>query len=490
MENFLTFFTDPILRGPTLGCMLMCLSASLIGVVVFLQKRSLLGEALSHASYPGIALGVLLLSSMPPTDSYFVLFTIFGLAFVSSLAALFLIRYLENRLKMSSDAALCFTLASFFGVGILLLSFLQAEAPLWLSYSQTFLYGQAATMTDGHIYLYGALCLILTVSIVLLFYPLQMMLFDRGYAASRALPAHWIDFLLSVLLVFAIVVGMRSVGVVLMSGMLIAPPLTARLVTRTLSRMWVLSGVIGLLSGFFGSYLSYEIPLLLSEQGSFAKGERLFSLPTGPMVLLVASFFCIVALLFGYPNGLVQRGIRMSRFRYNCFIENFLKFFWKRRAHGIGKEAMLSLSDIQKSFDLPRVFVSLLIWRMQEEGWIVKNKKAASFYLTQDGWIKAERMVRLHRLWEVYLVTYLGQNKDKVHQSAEQIEHILTPSLEKELSELLGDPVEDPHAQPIPHAWRPENWVPQEGAALHSLGVDPLVEKKESQEESQVGGSV
>ena len=62
---------------------------------------------------------------------------------------------------------------------------------------------------------------------------------------------------------------------------------------------------------------------------------------------------------------------------------------------------------------------------------------------------KAARIIRLHRLWEVYLV-YLGQNRDKVHRNAEEMEHIITPELEKELTDLLKDPKQDPHHQPIP----------------------------------------
>jgi manganese/zinc/iron transport system permease protein len=70
--------------------------------------------------------------------------------------------------------------------------------------------------------------------------------------------------------------------------------------------------------------------------------------------------------------------------------------------------------------------------------------------LTEDGFIRAEKVVRLHRLWEVYLVDYLGQGAEKVHANAETMEHMITPELEKELIELLGNPQKDPHHQPIP----------------------------------------
>ncbi len=82
-------------------------------------------------------------------------------------------------------------------------------------------------------------------------------------------------------------------------------------------------------------------------------------------------------------------------------------------------------------------------------GWIRRRVKG-SWELSSEGSVRAKRIVRLHRLWEVYLVDYLGQNKERVHAMAEHIEHILTPDLERELTLLLKNPLLDPHQQPIP----------------------------------------
>jgi manganese/zinc/iron transport system permease protein len=86
---------------------------------------------------------------------------------------------------------------------------------------------------------------------------------------------------------------------------------------------------------------------------------------------------------------------------------------------------------------------------MERQGWI-KREKNDYYHLTKEGQQRAAKIVRLHRLWEVYLTNYLGMGGERVHRNAEDMEHILTPELERELTLLLKDPKQDPHQQPIP----------------------------------------
>lgn len=418
------YFTDPVLQAPTIGSMLMCLSSALVGVIVFLRKRSLLGEALSHAAYPGVVLSVLFMAVFFPESSDGVALAILVGAFITSLLGLWVIEKMERKFKVKSDAALCFVLSVFFGVGVLVASRIQFSHALWYKTVQIFLYGQAATMINIHVAIYGVLALVLVISLFLLYRQIQMTIFDRDFSKTVGLAISWIDTLLFLLLVFAIVIGIRSVGVVLMAGMLIAPAVAAR---QFSNRFWIVliwAAIIGAFSGFLGNYLSVEMP---------AWGNWKFSLPTGPMILLVAAAICILALLFAPQNGLFTRLVRIYRFRGQRLEENLLKFLWRQ-----GGEA----SDEE----LKHLKSRTLLRRLKRQGWIVTHPKVR---LTQDGRLKAAHIVRLHRLWEVYLV-HLGQGVEKVHRSAEEMEHIITPELEKELEELLGHPKHDPHAQPIP----------------------------------------
>ncbi len=417
----------------------MCLSSALVGVIVFLRKRSLLGEALSHATYPGVVLSVLFMAAFFPLSSDLLALAILIGAFLTSLLGLWAIEKMERQFHVKNDAALCFVLSVFFGVGVLVASRIQFTHALWYKTVQIFLYGQAATMTDVHIVIYALLALLLAVVLILLYRQIEMVIFDRDFSKTLGVPVRTIDSLLFILLVLAIVIGIRSVGVVLMAGMLIAPAVAARSLSHRLWAVFLFAAAIGALSGFLGNYLSVEIPHWGTRQGWNWK----FSLPTGPMILLSASAICLFSLLFAPKNGLVSRLLRILRFREQCIAENLLKYLWRHRPDG-----QATLTDIKKWQTLSFLQMRLLLWRLKRQGWIEENSEHV-LRLTKDGYLRATRIIRLHRLWEAYLV-FLGQGAEKVHRSAEEMEHIITPELEKELSELLGDPKEDPHAQPIP----------------------------------------
>jgi manganese/zinc/iron transport system permease protein len=445
MNALFQVFTDPVLQAPTIGCMLMCLASALIGVVVFLRKRALLGEALSHAAYPGVVLSVLVIALFFPTFQEAVPIAILIGASATAFLGLWAIDRLESRFQIKSDAALCLILSVFFGSGVLIASRMQSTHALWYKTVQIFLYGQAATLTDIHITLYAALAVAIILVLVILYRQIEMTVFDRSFAKSAGVQVPAVDALLFILLVLAIVIGIRSVGVVLMAGMLIAPAVTARQLTNRLSVMLVLAALFGALSGFLGNYLSIQIPQWGQAQGWDWK----FSLPTGPIILLSASLMSIIALLFAPERGVVSRSWRIATFRMQCLAENLIKYFWKQ-----GEGKAVSLQELDRWCPLGTYQLRFLLWNLKRQGWINKKAKGC-FVLTHDGWIRGERIVRLHRLWEAYLV-YLGQGVEKVHRSAEEMEHILTPSLEKELTDLLQDPHRDPHDQPIP---RPKRWL-------------------------------
>ncbi len=416
------FFTDPVLRAPTLGCMLMGLSSSLIGVLVFLRRRSLLGEALSHAAYPGVAVSGLLFAGTLPIFEQFFSVIVLGCALITVLLALFAIEGLEKKLGIKPDAALCLILSFFFGGGVLLASRLQVSHPLWYKQIQLFLYGQAATMTDQHIFIYGVLALLITGLLILLFRPLALLHFDRGFAEVVELAPVWLEALLLFLLSLAIIVGMRSVGIVLISAMLIAPAAAARQLSNHLSTFFILSGFFGVLCSFLGNYFSIQIPIWI--------GSPRLPLATGPMIVLCATFVCLISLLFAPKRGWVVREMRLLHFRSLCKQENLMKQFYKAKG------------------PLQLVKPRFLLWQMQRKGWII-HLNQNNYSLSKSGEKIAAKIVRLHRLWEAYLV-YMGQGAEKVHHNAEEMEHVLTPEIEKELKELLRDPTRDPHHQVIP----------------------------------------
>ncbi len=442
LRNPLLYFTDAVLRAPTIGSMLMCLTAALVGVVVFLRKQSLLGESLSHATYPGVILGVVVaaLLSVDPANSTVAATCIVAGAFLAALLGLWAIDLLERKVGVRSDSALCFVLAGFFGIGLTIASRVQVTHTQLYKQIQMYLYGQAATMTDRHILLYGLLSLLVIAVISTLFKELKVVNFDRDYATSLGISSGVVESLFFLLVVLAVVIGIRCVGVVLMSAMLIAPAAAARQYTHRLSFMFVLAGLFGVLSGFLGNYLSVELSLHLMTRYP----GRWLALPTGPSIVIVASLLCLFSLLFAPERGLLRRLARVVHFRYRCMEENLLKAIWR-----INPEGSVTVKELLPFHTATRFSIWWVLQRACYSGW-VRQSAPGSYQLTTDGSRRAAHIVRLHRLWELYLSDCLGMGVERVHPIAEEMEHIITPDLEKRLTELLDHPTQDPHDQPIP----------------------------------------
>lgn len=434
--SFWSYFTDPILQAPTIGSILMCLSASLMGVLALVRRKALLGEALSHAAYPGVVLSMMgFYLFFPLADEWSFLAVLAG-GFLFAYLGLYLIDKMVKKLKVSSDAALCFVLSGFFGLGLLLASSIQVSMAKIYKQIQFYIYGQTATMTDVHIVIY-ALLSGLIIGFILLFYrQLQVMLFHYEFAKSRGIKAKALDSAFFFLLVLSIIIGIRSVGIVLMSAMLIAPAVSARQFTNKLSTMLILSSIFGCFCGFLGNYSSVELSLWLNSMNP----ERTFSFPTGPMIALTGTVLACLSLLFAPKRGYLFRMARIGRFRYRCLGENLLKSLWKKGS--------MTVRDFKNAHSINKFFLHFLLFRLIREGWV--QRQSGSYLLTKDGDAKAAQIIRLHRLWEVYLADHLGMGVEKVHRNAEDMEHIITPELEEKLNAFLAHPTKDPHSQPIP----------------------------------------
>lgn len=427
------FFIDPILRAPTLAAMFMGFACGMIGVSVFVRKQSLLGETLAHATYPGVTLGVLI-SALYWSGKGLPLF-ILGGAFVMGLLALFFIEKFRD-LRISEDSTLSLVLSAFFGIGVTLASYVQFAHSKEYRQIQAYLYGQAATMTDIHVLIYGIFLIGVIVIISIFYKELQTCLFDPLFAKTTGLFSLKVRIMIHILLVLSIVIGIRSVGVILMSAMLIGPPIAARQFTQKLSKMFFLSGVLGSISAFLGIALSYY----LSEM-FFLANIKVF-LPTGPSIVLVIAFIAFLSLLFAPSSGLVIRFIRIAYFRFEKMSENLLKNLWH-----LSQQGRVHVSDVQNIQGFSKFYFHFLFFTLWIRGLL--HKKNQLVYLTPKGKKRGAHIVRLHRLWELYLVN-LGVGASIVHRNAEEMEHVITLALEKELTDLLQNPKVDPHQQPIP----------------------------------------
>jgi manganese/zinc/iron transport system permease protein len=378
----------------------MAISAAWMGVVLFLQKRSLVSETLSHAAYPGAVVGLL----MAPSDPVWAVVFVVAGALVSASLASGGMCLMQKKIK--ADASLSFTLSVSFGLGLLIYSAIQGSLPSSGQRLMHLLFGQAATMGDSYLAFYGALTVLLLAVGSLLFRTMQAIVFHRDFSFSIGLPVKTFDALLQLLLLVVLALGFRSVGVLLMSGMLIAPAIAARQYTDRFGAMFLYASLFGALSAAIGVYISV-----------YAK------VPTGPAMIIVSSTLAIVSVIFAPRKGWLFRQLRIAQFRRRCIEENSLKAMWK----GQVPQGMW------------------VLYRLRAQGYV-----GSDGLLTPDGRQKAASIVRLHRLWELYLAQKLNEPVDRVHKTAEEMEHILTPELERMLTEALLHPKKDPHKQPIP----------------------------------------
>ncbi len=286
------FFSDYTLRVVALGSGVLGATAGALGSFAVLRRQSLLGDAVSHAALPGIALAFLLTGSKAP------LVIMIGAALAGWIATL-AVRAVVGRSRVPFDSALGIVLAVFFGFGLVLLTHIQKQPIAAQAGLESYLFGQAAALLRSDVVAMTALGGTALVLVGLLWKEFKLLSFDRSFGASLGLPMGKLDGLLTALLVVAIVIGLQTVGVVLMSAMIVAPAAAARQWTRRLGSMVVLAAAIGTGAGVAGAVASSAIP----------------KLPTGPTIVVVLSLVVMISLTLAPGRGVVWRWFRLGRLR-------------------------------------------------------------------------------------------------------------------------------------------------------------------------------
>jgi manganese/zinc/iron transport system permease protein len=287
LDFFQQLFTDYTVRTITLGTSITGIICGILGSFAVLRKQSLLGDAISHAALPGIVIAYLVTGSKEPL-------VLFIGALISGLAGTMWIMGITSNTHLKSDTALGLVLSVFFGFGMLLLSYMQKLPDANQAGLDKFLFGQAATLMMRDLYLIAGSGGIALVLVFLFYKEFKILAFDPQYARTIGFNVRALDIVLTSLIVIAIVVGLQTVGVVLMSAMLLAPAAAARQWTNRLSIMIVLSAGIGAFSGITGTALSASVS----------------NLSTGPVIVLIASGFVLISFLFGTERGLALRPFR------------------------------------------------------------------------------------------------------------------------------------------------------------------------------------
>ncbi|CAI6049401.1 metal ABC transporter permease [Cohnella sp. JJ-181] len=265
-----------------LSTLILGMAAGIVGSFAYWKRQSLMSDALSHAALPGVIVGFVLAGtkSLP--------IMIAGAA-VSALLGALLIEWIRSSTRIKEDAAMGIVLSVFFGLGIMLLTFVNRSAGGSQSGLDSFIFGQAASMVSSDVRLMTATAAVVLLVAALGYKEWKLFLFDPAYAAGLGLSGRLMNGIYLALLVLVIVVGIQAVGVILMAALLIIPAVSARYWTHSFKWTVALSAVFGGGAGAAGT--------LLSAMGN--------GWPTGPFIVLVASATFVVSLFCGASKGLL-----------------------------------------------------------------------------------------------------------------------------------------------------------------------------------------
>lgn len=301
MELLQSLFTDYTLRTVALGAAILGFVSGALGSFAVLRRQSLLGDAISHAALPGIALAFMLTGSKTPL----VLLT--GAAVTGWLATIFILSIVRNS-RVKTDSAMGLMLSVFFGFGLVLLNFIQKQPDSRQAGLENFLFGQASAMLERDVVTMAVLGGAVLIALLLLFKEFRLLSFDPEFGGSMGISMRTCDLILTSMLVIAIVIGLQTVGVVLMSAMIVAPAAAARQWTDRLGLMVGLAGLFGATAGVTGAIIS----------------STTSRLPTGPTIVVCISAIVIFSLLLAPNRGMVWNWLRRLRSRRELAIEAVL----------------------------------------------------------------------------------------------------------------------------------------------------------------------
>lgn len=299
-------FTDYTLRTITIGTAILGAVCGMLGSFAVLRKQSLLGDAISHAALPGIAIAFLITGTK---DTNILLIG----ALISGLFGAFWIRQITTKTHLKSDTALGLILSIFFGVGMMLLTFIQKMPNANQAGLDKFLFGQAATLLAKDVWTLAIVSAICLVIVFIFWKEFKILLFDEAYAQTLGFDTRKIDIIITSFIVLAIILGLQTVGVILMSSMLLAPAAAARQWTNKLSVMVFLAAIFGMFSGIFGTAIS-------ASQNN---------LSTGPVIVLVASVFVAFSFIFAPNRGLLFKQLRLLQNRKDLQLNKTLQFMFE-----------------------------------------------------------------------------------------------------------------------------------------------------------------
>ncbi|WP_120495709.1 metal ABC transporter permease [Kiloniella sp. EL199] len=393
--EILTFQSGYNTNVVLLGAGLLGTAGGVVGVFSLLRKRALISDAISHATLPGITLGFLVALALTGTGKSLP-FLMVG-STLSGILGVLLVQWIKDNTRLPEDSAIGTVLSSFFGLGVVLMSYIQTLKSGSQAGLESYLLGSTASMLQSEAEIIALFALVITVLAVLFMKEFGLVCFDPDYAASRGWAVSKVDLLMMALLLAVVVIGLKTVGLILIIALVIIPPVAARFWTDRLGVMVAISAFTGGMSCYLGAALSALTP----------------DLPSGATIVLTATALFTLSLLFAPKRGVIATALRQFSFR--------LKITRRR--------ALLSLGKNKQDLSLLASFM------LKREG--VLN---SDLTLTEKGKRTVSSMSRDQALWNQYLSDYPEEAFAQNRWSLAMITDILPRDLIKELEMSIDHP--------------------------------------------------
>ena len=379
----------------TLGATLLGVAAGVTGTFLFLRKRALVSDAISHATLPGVGLAFILMVAMGG-DGRSLLGLMLGSA-ASACIGLLCISALTRRTRLAEDAAIGAVLSVFFGIGIVFLTFIQTMSEGRQAGLEGFLLGSTAGMlySDAVIIAVGGAAVLLAV--IAFRRPLSAIAFDPEFAASSGLNVPRLDLIMMGLVMAITVVGLKIVGLILIVALLIIPPVTARFWSERVTGVLWVAGIVGGVSGYVGAALSAIAP----------------ALPTGPVIVLVSFTMFALSLFFAPARGVLAAVLKHLSFQ--------------RRVHV--RQGLLALAQGQPIYEK-------LTLRLLRRAGLARADGVA----TSDGKARAAKALRDETRWQMARSREEFALAATFYDGLTEIETVLTGDQITELDRLIGAP--------------------------------------------------
>lgn len=433
------------------GTTLLGLAAGTIGSFTLLRKRALMGDALSHATLPGIALAFIVATGLG-YDGKTLPILLAGAA-ASGVVGMGSILLIRNLTRLKEDAALGIVLSVFFGGGVALLVVAQKVSG-HAAGLESFIYGKTASMLASDAWLIGGAGGASALVALLLFKELKLLCFDEAFAGSRGFPVIFLDVVLMALVVVVTIIGLQAVGLILMIALLVIPAAAARFWTERMAWMTAIAAGIGAASCMIGSAMSAIFPRL----------------PSGAMIVLVSAVIFLTSMIFGRSRGVLVRGIRRRALKQKIDRQHLLRAIYEtlevrgqlehQRQTG---SAAVEFADVlaMRSWSASRL--RRAVRRAVRDG-LMQRDRQGELRLTSSGFVRAAQLVREHRLWEMYLITHADVAPSRVDRDADAIEHVLDAAMIAELQALVEGDEARGGVPRSPHASTEAPRVPTDGS--------------------------